>query len=59
MTICTYNKHITGSTKKYVGYYNMYIGYLLLLFEIKNYVIYDKLQVIIYITQYLNTISRT
>jgi len=43
MTICTYHKYITGSTRKYVGYYNnMYVGYLLLLFEIKNNVIDDE-----------------
>lgn len=41
MTICTYHKYITRSTRKYVDYYNMYVSYLLLLllFEIKNYVI--------------------
>lgn len=41
--ICTYHKYITGSTRKYVGYYNnMYVGYLLLLFEIKNNIIDDE-----------------
>jgi len=58
MTIYIYHKYTTGSTRKCVSYY-MYVGYLLLLFEIKNYVIDDKLQVIINITQYLNITSRT